>query len=415
MPGGLPLSAFTAMLSANIRSATALEEQVQHGEHQSQRRVARPPSQPFRRRALHSVAVLDNYLYLEGGEISSFVNGQMMSDQSSLTVNNTLSLPLDKSWELSNAPYTTIPDHEPPPMDMFALWADENDRVLYRYGGEKAFNGNVTSTENRHLWKFSPDGAGVGTWSIQAALDQQFFDGLRQGTRAASVFCEGLGIYVGGFGDRSTDIDFQDVTWPYSVTIPGMITFTTGQAVCVTGFGPSPMVMMLGGWSADFQTIAIYDQVSKRWLQQQASGSVPRSRGNYCAVAVRGPQGTVEIFIHGGNSDTSSTMSDTYALSLPGFTWFKVDVSAPPRMDHACAVIGKKQMLISGGIPVQWEWKPDDEWIGAHKILDLSELKLTDRYDAGAAAYEPAKVIKDWYYKGLDVCEGLCSNLCPSV
>ncbi|PHH59995.1 hypothetical protein CDD82_2366 [Ophiocordyceps australis] len=160
------------------------------------------------------------------------------------------------------------------------------------------------------------------------------------------------------------------------------------------------MVLMLGGRNADFQTLSIYDQVSHRWLKQQASGSVPEPRGSYCSVAVKGPQGTLEIFIHGGFSEITSPRSDTYVLSLPGFTWFKVDISAHTRVYHACAVIGKRQMLISGGLRKEWEWRLDDEWIGAHNILDLSELKFSDRYDANASAYEPAQVIKDWYYQG---------------
>ncbi|PHH59737.1 hypothetical protein CDD82_2405 [Ophiocordyceps australis] len=112
------------------------------------------------------------------------------------------------------------------------------------------------------------------------------------------------------------------------------------------------------------------------------------------------PNSAASSFIHGGYNERTFPRSDTYVLSLPGFTWFKVNVSAPIRVYHACAVIGKRQMLISGGLPAYGQWSSEDEWIGSHKILDLSELKLSDRYDANAAAYEPAQVIKDWYYKG---------------
>lgn len=109
-------------------------------------------------------------------------------------------------------------------------------------------------------------------------------------------------------------------------------------------------------------------------------------------------------FIHGGTNSADGTLSDTFVLSLPAFTWFKVDVNAPARMDHACAVVGKRQMLISGGLAVQWDWKTNDEWVGARKVLDMTALEFRDcGYDAGAGVYEPAQVIKDWYYKGLVV------------
>ncbi|PHH76682.1 hypothetical protein CDD80_1320 [Ophiocordyceps camponoti-rufipedis] len=364
----------------------------------------------FRRRATHS------------SKSRSYVSAV----EALITFNNTLSLPLDRSWQLGAAPYTIIDNHLPPPMNSLALWADERDRVLYRYGGEKTYGGHILLNENNHLWKFSPDGAGAGTWSIQPPQDEAFFNNLKQSASGSSVFCEGYGVIAGGNGNQSSDYSFVNGTGP--VTLPGMVVhnadthawtnetitpfpddsslrdpsegFTAGQAVCVTGFGPNPMVLFLGGLSWDLETLALYDLVTKSWLWQQTFGNVPRGRANYCAVGVRGPQGTLEVFIHGGNSATSGPLSDTYVLSLPAFTWFKLEVPAQARTDHACAVIGRRQMLISGGLLNRWDWKSDDSWIGAHKILDMSELQLTDSYDADAAAYEPARMIKDWYNKG---------------
>ena len=63
----------------------------------------------------------------------------------------------------------------------------------------------------------------------------------------------------------------------------------------MTGFGPNPIVVALGGWYADFQTVSMYDTVKEKWFWQRAGGSVPRVRENYCAVGVRGPQGTFEM------------------------------------------------------------------------------------------------------------------------
>ncbi|KAJ6440966.1 hypothetical protein O9K51_06759 [Purpureocillium lavendulum] len=317
-----------------------------------------------------------------------------------------------RSWSLSAAVYNAIPAHAPPAVNMFALWADADAGVLYRYGGEKSYGANV-SDENQHLWKFTPDEAGGGNWAVQA----------------------GFGVYIGGFGDRSTDPRFANVTWPNSTPIAGMVTFnattrtwsheqvldsdsksntkgkfTTGQAQCVTGFGSNPIVVALGGWYTDFQTISMYDPVKRRWFLQQAQGSVPRARENFCAVGVKSPQGTFDIFIHGGSNPADGTLSDTFVLSIPSFTWFKVGVTMPMRMDHACAVIGGRQMLVSGGLAVQWDWKTNDEWAGAHMILDLAAWELSDRYDSDAAEYRPAQAIKNWYNSGLVYASTYCDS-----
>ncbi|KAK4092358.1 hypothetical protein Purlil1_2979 [Purpureocillium lilacinum] len=361
---------------------------------------------PFRRRALHKIAVLGDYLYMEGGETSTYVDGQMQHDAPSVPSENTISIPLDTSWSLSSTTNLTIPGHDPPPRNMFGLWADAKAGVLYRYGGEKSYNANV-SLENQALWKFAPNNGGGGLWSVERPQNPEVFDGRPLGTRGrlrsatADSACilpvPGMMTY-----NATTKVwSKEEVVDPSSKEADSKGRFTTGEAQCVTGFGPNPIVVALGGWYADFQTVSMYDTVKEKWFWQRAGGSVPRVRENYCAVGVRGPQGTFEIFIHGGTNSADGTLSDTFVLSLPAFTWFKVDVNAPARMGHACAVVGKRQMLISGGLAVQWDWKTNDEWVGARKVLDMTALEFRDGgYDAGAGAYEPAQVIKDWYYKG---------------
>ncbi|KAL3964455.1 hypothetical protein ACCO45_001459 [Purpureocillium lilacinum] len=356
---------------------------------------------PFRRRALHKIAVLGDYLYMEGGETSTYVDGQMQHGAPSVPSENTISIPLDTSWSLSSTTNLTIPGHDPPPRNMFGLWADAKAGVLYRYGGEKSYNANV-SLENQALWKFAPNNGGGGLWSVERPQNPEVFDGRPLGTRGASAFCDGgFGVYIGGFGNVATDRRFANVTWPDSEPVPGMMTYNATTKVWSKEEVVDPSSKEADskgrGWYADFQTVSMYDTVKEKWFWQRAGGSVPRVRENYCAVGVRGPQGTFEIFIHGGTNSADGTLSDTFVLSLPAFTWFKVDVNAPARMGHACAVVGKRQMLISGGLAVQWDWKTNDEWVGARKVLDMTALEFRDGgYDAGAGVYEPAQVIKDW-------------------
>lgn len=42
---------------------------------------------------------------------------------------------------------------------------------------------------------------------------------------------------------------------------------------------------------------------------------------------------------------------DMYILSVPGFHWFKAPtISGGPRAFHTCNVVGKRQMLVVGGV-----------------------------------------------------------------
>lgn len=57
-------------------------------------------------------------------------------------------------------------------------------------------------------------------------------------------------------------------------------------------------------------------------------------------------------------------------------------------------------MLISGGIPLEWDWKPTDPWVSALGIVDMTSLQWSDSYDAKAAEYDSPQKIKDWYNNG---------------
>jgi len=51
---------------------------------------------------------------------------------------------------------------------------------------------------------------------------------------------------------------------------------------------------------------------------------------------------------------------DAYVLSLPGFFWKRLpDSTAGGRAGHSCAAVGKRQVLVVGGIGL-------DGWLPLH-------------------------------------------------
>jgi hypothetical protein len=115
----------------------------------------------------------------------------------------------------------------------------------------------------------------------------------------------------------------------------------------------------------------------------------------------------VPRFIYGGYDSTAdpNVLSDVWLLSLPGFQWFRTSVQGTPRMTHTCAGIGKRQMIVVGGVPFytgEWtgEDPPADLSVQGLGILDLPSLSWSDQYDSEASAYNSPEVVMNWYSNG---------------
>lgn len=107
-----------------------------------------------------------------------------------------------------------------------------------------------------------------------------------------------------------------------------------------------------------------------------------------------------DSFMYGGRDGHGDTSSDVYILSLPGFVWFKAEVESTPRLHHACAVAGNRQLLVSGGISKVWDFKESDPWRHALGVFDMTELKWKDFFDSSPREYESPTVVQDWYKEG---------------
>jgi hypothetical protein len=266
---------------------------------------------------------LDSYLYIEGGQVSQFVDGY--NDTIVYRVNKTLSIPLDKSWTNSTVTFQSINKGSYPPVDYPGLWTNPISKEIYSWGGN-----DTTSATNKHLWVFVPDGNGGGTWSIQEPANP----GVIRTAGGAAATCGMTGFYLGGFGDEATDEVFASIqsistdfgppgllafdmttrTWSNETSLPfgaasGVYQF--GQAVCVPTFGSNGLLMILGGETilglstyqgpttptlyVPLNNLTFYDPAAKNWYWQMTTGDSPRTRAFFCAVGIAGPNQTYEM------------------------------------------------------------------------------------------------------------------------
>ncbi|KAH8663296.1 hypothetical protein BGZ61DRAFT_321567, partial [Ilyonectria robusta] len=348
-------------------------------------------------------------------------------------VNNTLSIPLNTSWTNATVTFTEIEKDEPLPANNLRLWAGAESDTLYRWGGDGPY-GNTDLGDDIALWAIQLDDDGQGSWAKKSAANDDFFSDIYSGASGAGTVCDDMGVYVGGYGSGASDARFSETVFPDRMPLPGVLTYNmtdrtwanestvplnppygtwiSGEALCVPGFTTNSLVFVIGGQTTprasaarvdadftDFANITFYDPVQNQWYWQEASGDVPRGRELFCAVGVEG-NGTYDIYVYGGLDRATGTLSDVSVLSIPGFQWFSLDVTSPSRLRHACALVGKSQMLVSGGLTGEWDWTVPDPWAQALGIFDLNTWEWSDKYDADADAYGSPDTITNWYSGG---------------
>ncbi|KAK4186191.1 kelch repeat-containing protein [Podospora australis] len=388
-----------------------------------------PLTSDFLRRAFASAVVIGNYVYIDGGEVAERENGQIPGRASPSNV--TISIPLNVSWNTSsvyqNFAVSPKQDTGAPVFDSQTVWRDPEGRGFYIWGGRTPQD---TQPAPSRMWKFTIDGPGCGSWA-QRDLSGKSALALGRAIRTTSgawTQSDEVGYWVGGYAAYYTDTSIVRGSY---LALPGVMAFDMktgeltnsstaglgeygtsiyGAAKFVPSFGSKGhgVVVMLGGvtstvlndgldWKVvNFANVTVHDPVAKTWHSQITTGDRPPPLERACVVGVAGTgggsPGTYEIFIYGGyNRQTDSASGEVYILSLPGFVFFKAPTdstpTAPPRVDHACVLVGRSQMLSIGGTDIL----PS----GHNGMLDPDPC-----YDADAKDYESPEVIKRWYDRG---------------
>ncbi|KAK0715127.1 hypothetical protein B0H67DRAFT_553715 [Lasiosphaeris hirsuta] len=348
-------------------------------------------------------ALLNGTLYIYGGQAKTF------AEQTTDTWNNDfLVLDLTKSWDISSPSLSGLSQPSgPPAVANGYLWNDFND--LYLYGGEFADNPYVEPAPVS-LWKYSiasktwaeymsprtsagnhsdggdvpvqrsAEGAGLSvpelglSWYFGGHLDLSTTPGWSN--QIARVYLKSLlefthptyindGVYALADGTGAGDGGaYRNITQGGLQADSGFTERADGVLVFVPGWGEKGVLIGLAGGTADtfsetLSTLDVYDIARSEWYHQQTSGTPPSVRVNPCAVIASAPDtSSFQIYLFGGQNlqpyREQVQYSDMYILSIPSFTWIKVDQSnsnpPPPRAGHTCNLRDGQIVVIGGYI-----------------------------------------------------------------
>ncbi|KAH9907521.1 hypothetical protein F4778DRAFT_544958 [Xylariomycetidae sp. FL2044] len=386
-----------------------------------------PATASYLRRIGHTVSVIGDWLFIDGGEVSQREpGGNIIKDpngEEQWSLNDTLSLPLRSSWNNETVPILVQPKSAP----VFwkaALFTSGDSMVMWGGLGSKG-----KLPDSKMPWQWTATGSGGGTWDTVTPSNSDFEDQFVRTSGASKTTCNGTGLYLGGWVGGETDSGLGLKTTD-NLPVPGLLTYDMatrtwtnesadgfhkygtnigGAATCVQGFGERGLFMSLGGnWGdlgtyvddgsrlIDMGTVSFWDVATKKWYSQITTGETPTVRDRHCVAGVQSPNGTYEIYLYGGqDSRHNDVFSDVWILSLPAFAWFKTEAAGTPRNDHECVVVGN-QMISVGGADGKANWSSPDPWSQGLGVLELSTLTWTTGYSPDTT-YSAPQMVKEWY------------------
>ncbi|KAI0484960.1 hypothetical protein GGR56DRAFT_616305 [Xylariaceae sp. FL0804] len=350
-------------------------------------------------------AIINGTVYYYGGR--SKTSGDQVDNQWN---NDFLTLDLTKTWDISSPSLTGLPQPSgPPAVSLGYLWNDLDQ--LFLYGGEFSDPNPTVLPSAVSTWQYDilsstwtefPDPlTSAGNFSTAAGIPVQ------RAAEGAGISVPELGVswYFGGHLNWATTQGWSYTT--DTVYLKSLLEFThpgyansavddlhasgapdggayrnitsggiqdqdgfseraDGVLVYVPGWGPRGVLLGLGGGVvndddtqagyASMSTIDVYDIETSEWYHQQTSGDAPQVRVNPCAVIFTAPDASsFNIYMYGGQTllpyGTQTQYSDVWILTIPSFTWIKVDTSGddpPARAGHQCAP-RDGQMVVVGG------------------------------------------------------------------
>jgi hypothetical protein len=260
--------------------------------------------------------VLGSYVYVDGGEISQLDDSTGVLPEWDINpVNSTLSLDMTRSWTTLDVSFRSIPKPGPT-TGKAVLWTDAASNQLYSWGGMWSHGLNMSRSQ---VWRFTADGTGGGTSSVESPANPAEFGELHAGEQSAFAEANGTAFSIGGLASGWTELN-RLVTQ----AVPGTVTFdmrtkmfrneTGGPFNTVVGaaaqyipsYGPNGLVMVLGGQAPvadrpynlgdapafDLRNLTFFDPVTREAYWQMSTGDVPPSpRILFCTVGFQVPGG----------------------------------------------------------------------------------------------------------------------------
>ncbi|KFZ17849.1 hypothetical protein V502_04382 [Pseudogymnoascus sp. VKM F-4520 (FW-2644)] len=338
-----------------------------------------------------STIVVDNWLYIDGGDISSDAEGDNVPN------NQTFSIDLSESWNTKSVAASASPRNNSfGTVRRPQLYYDESHHTVYSSSG-LFYNWSQNSKEPI-VWGFTPEVDGKVEWTekFSKSLESSFplvsynWDALTTTSGSKHYALGGAITFDEGLQQMAME---QLVTYDYKTqtfknqTLP--FHSYGGEAQFVPQYGEEGVILFFGGLQRADRSVSGDDgvqNISTIQVYDVHTGTF------YNQTATNPPIGS---FIFGGTAGTSSSntatiLSKVYILTLPYFNW----IEAPNPANHfragqSCALIGPKstpnrhqrQMVVNNGM----------------KIFDLGNLTWSDDYDASATPYVRHSVISNYY------------------
>lgn len=344
----------------------------------------------FCNRLYHSSIVVNERLYVDGGELRTVTNGNV-----SISIPTTIDT-LDLSKAFSNADtsiWGQIPKNgttvasSAPSLNDGSMFSDNTS--LYLFGGAISMapgapgipqpNAIYQYNINESQWaQMNPGGDPV----------QRVLIGMSAQSSTTSV-----GYYLGGAITPLSDPSFYAETNSRPYMVEGLVSFNERSATLknsstsqmnadgtvaggflalIESLGSEGVLITFGGFTdiagapsgledsnlADpsFQwplaNVSIYDIGNGAWYQQTATGEIPPWRYMGCSVLVSAPdQSSHSIYVFGGwGNSFGGSDGNVYVLSIPSFRWIRVNEDSNRRSRHSCNLVGNHTMLVVGGV-----------------------------------------------------------------
>ncbi|KAI0458684.1 hypothetical protein F5B21DRAFT_511872 [Xylaria acuta] len=395
---------------------------------------ANSPTDVCKRWAAQS-AVLNGTLYYYGGRAN------ITADQTGSTWNNNfIMVDLTESWDINSPSVSGLPQPEgPPDVSLGYLWNDFEH--LFLYGGEFDFPSSDPSPVSTWMYDIASsawtelknpttsagqysdaggapvqraaEGAGVSvpelglSWYFGGRLDwgttpgwsnqipRVYLKSLLEFTHPGYSNVQVDSLHNSGAPDGGA---YRNITWAGEQNQDGFTERADGVLVYVPGWGPGGILLGLGGGVvsdndttdafSSMTTIDVYDIASSQWYHQETSGDdKPQVRVNPCAVVFSAPDASsFNIYMYGGQNlipvGEQKQYSDVWILTIPSFTWIKVDVSdnePTARAGHACAARDGQIVVVGGFIDegIQCE-RPGIYAFDASKLAWQSSFNAAD-------------------------------------
>jgi hypothetical protein len=240
-------------------------------------------------------------------------------------VNSTLSIDMSKSWKSTDVVIRSIPKPGPRKSDV-GLWTDSAAGVFYSWGGRWPNGLNMSKSA---LWKFTVDGKGGGTWSLQDPDNPTLFNGLHPTEYGAFAHTNDTGFVIGGVSHAWTELNH-----PSAEAVPGMAAFNMKTKVWQNGttnfspygggtlnqasaaymeaFGENGLIITLGGYAPliggnlndsdgpplDLRTLTFFNPQTKKTYTQIATGAIPPTpRGQACTAVFPTADGGYDMWV----------------------------------------------------------------------------------------------------------------------